>query len=188
MKHREDFGIMILFLAIGCFLGYCADSCGWNKGRRTTPANQSQKPDTITRIIPRVLQLQPEQIVIRDTVPGASVTAKIDTAAIIRNYLQTKIYRRQFLDSNFTADLVDTIKTGELIPGQLKLKITTFEIQKTITQYKHPSGVFIGGFIGYNGFGFSGTWIKNRNSLQLGTDLKNKTVFIGYQRKLGLNE
>jgi hypothetical protein len=188
MRERGDLGIIILFLVIICFLGYCADSCGWNKGRRTTAEKQSQKPDTITRIIPHVLQLQPDQIIIRDTVPVLSVPVKIDTAAIIRNYLQTKIYRRQFLDSNFTADLVDTIKTGELFPGQLKLKITTFEIERTITQYKNPSGIFAGGFIGYNSFGLSASWIKNRNSLQLGTDLKNKSVFIGYQRKLSFED
>lgn len=187
--NRENIGPMIAFLLIASFLGLMVDTCGLNNIKTR---NRTLKPDTVTRIIPHVRKLQPRQIIIHDTIkefiPGANNAITIDTEAIIQNYLTTKIYRRSFTDSNFSAYLVDTIRTGELHPGQLNLKLTTFEKQTTITKYQYPSGFFIGAFAGKSNFGISGSWIRNKNQLQINTDLLNRTVFVTFQRKLSFKE
>lgn len=139
--------IAILLIVIG---GYC----GWSLHKKFKPC-PTITTDTILvedpywhHVADSLVGLPPNEIIKwlpQDTlyIPGDSILAKVDTAAILKNYFSILLYRHEFKTDTLTAMLETTVTKNMPVKYDLKYKInipfitTINNVDNSITYSKY---------------------------------------------------
>ena len=144
-------------------------------GRCTAPEKQkvNQLQPVIEFTLPETVQVPvplPAEII---EVP---VPVEVDTAAIIRMYYSSNIYKRPVIDvPNLKVSVIDTVCNNRLIGSS-----ATYSYR--IPEYKHD--ISLGFLAGFNSFSLLATYRYNRFGMSAGYDLMNKSLVFGANSRL----
>jgi hypothetical protein len=116
-----------------------------------------------------------------DTIIYDTITAKVDTSAIIKDYLATKVYTRSFEDSNIKVSITDSVRHNSLLNAQFN-----YQWKKPVATSIYYTKGFVAGVEANSDFGLgvSVGYLNHKNTMFDAAIYTDKSIRIGVRKVL----
>lgn len=113
-----------------------------------------------------------------------SFYANVDTAKILRDYYEVKVYDNFYQDSVLTERIIDTVQQNTITGRKRIYTVLCRDTFMTTIIEKNPNGLFLGAETDFHGVNPSVLYIRGKNGFKGSYSLREKRVSLGYYRRL----
>lgn len=114
-----------------------------------------------------------------------SFYASVDTAKILRDHYEVKVYDNFYQDSVLTERIIDTVQQNTITGRKRIYTVLCRDTFITTTIEKiNPNGLFLGAETDFQGLSPSVLYIHGKNGFKGSYSLREKRVSLGYYRRL----